>query len=240
MKSAYIIAAMFVVILASCKKEDDPSGPIDKLAINISYNVDGVPLAWDTLLYTNNAGNKYSVSKLQYYLSGFRFYRNGQMYYKSDSVFYVDARKNTSAYYLEGMPYLKYDSIAFYVGVAPEYNLPNALPATLENTAMIWPETMGGGYHFMKMEGHWRDAGNQYPGFAMHIGNTEMLVRAGIRCDMSVQPTTGATLNMSMNVNEWFRNPTTYDFSTDGVYIMGNTVLMRKISDNGADVFKAN
>ena len=42
---------------------------------------------------------------------------------------------------------------------------------------------------------------------------------------------------MTMNVNEWFKNPNIYNFNTDGVFTMGDTILMKKLLQNGADVF---
>jgi hypothetical protein len=40
-----------------------------------------------------------------------------------------------------------------------------------------------------------------------------------------------------MNLNEWFRNPYTYHFTVDGAATMNDTSAMRKIAENGSDVF---
>ena len=100
---------------------------------------------------------------------------------------------------------------------------------------MGWPDMMGGGYHFLKLEGHWMDTGGQL-GYAMHIGKNGFLVKAGTKA--SLQVLGGKTINrkLMMNINEWFAHPNTYNLATDGVYSMGNAPLMKKLSENGSDV----
>ena len=41
---------------------------------------------------------------------------------------------------------------------------------------MAWPTAMGGGYHFMKVEGHYLDTSNTIQGFAIHLGKNNNLV----------------------------------------------------------------
>lgn len=237
MKTLHTIAGCLLGLLAitaGCKKTDRTNGVLN---VEVNHTVDGAPLIWDSLLYTNQAGNVYSVERLQYYLSDFRFYANKVFIAQKDTVLYVDARKGEANHFmLDKVPLAYFDSVSFMIGVSPQKNITNGLPATMENTIMAWPEMMGGGYHFMKLEGRWKD-GQQTPGFAMHIGTQGLQVQAGMPCDVAV--TTGGTkLQLTMNINEWFRNPHTFNFANDGVYIMGNVPLMRKIQENGWDVFR--
>lgn len=232
----FLAAATYV----SCKNENDE--PIvsryGTLSINLKHNVDNQPLVWNDVLYRNDANELYSIDRIQYYLSSFRFYYQGKLQGQIDSVYYFDAR-NESALQL-GFPQLRaglYDSLTFYIGLDPVMNVTNSLPATLENNAMSWPDAMGGGYHFMKLEGHWKDSMGMQ-GFAMHLGKNGYQVLAGSKCNIKIEAGKHAVITMTMNINEWFRNPHVYSFGTDGVYSMGNAVLMQKIADNGADVFK--
>jgi hypothetical protein len=50
------------------------------------------------------------------------------------------------------------------------------LSTTLDNLNMAWPTAMGGGYHFLKMEGHYLDSLNTNQGYAIHIGKNENLM----------------------------------------------------------------
>jgi hypothetical protein len=115
-------------------------------------------------------------------------------------------------------------------------NKTDALPANTENISMVWPDAMGGGYHFMKMEGYFKD-GTTTPGYAMHLGTNACKFNCKVYSSININNDTH-NLNMEMNINEWYRNPQNFNFNTDGNYIMGNMPLMMKIVNNGFDVFK--
>lgn len=230
-----IVALLISLILFSCNKNDKKR--CGTLKIQVNHQVDGKELAWDTLEYRNQAGNIYSVERLQYYISDLRFYGNQELVKYIDTAIYIDARiLGRSQMVFQDFPFRYVDSVTFLIGVTPKYNIAGGLPATMENAVMDWPEMMGGGYHFLKLEGRWLDK-TQTPGFAMHIGKPGYQVNAGLRCVYLLREDRSDPLIMTMNINEWFRNPHQYDFSTDGVYSMGNDVLMQKLKDNGADVF---
>jgi hypothetical protein len=231
---------IFCILLVSCKKSDDnalPEKKVGSVSLNISYSADSQPLLWNEMIYKNQAGEQYSVNRLQYYLSGFRFYKDKALIQEIDSVFFVDARRSeTNMLLLPAVIIGLYDSISFCIGVVPRKNKIDGLPATIDNVNMVWPDAMGGGYHFLKFEGHWKDS-LATPGFAMHLGSDGLQGFAGISNWSTVLPGKITEVKMSMNINEWFRNPNTFSFAKDGVYIMGNGPLMQKIMQNGGDVF---
>ena len=101
---------------------------------------------------------------------------------------------------------------------------------------MEWPDGMGGGYHFLKFEGHFVDSGNTF-GFAMHIGTNNYLVNGKLWARITLGDGVN-TLNVGMNMNEWFKNPAVYDFNMDGNYSMSSMMAMEKLMMNGADVLK--
>jgi hypothetical protein len=238
-----LILLFAVLILNSCRKDgaDISSPPGNTVTFRLSHYVDGFPLVFDKILYTNTAGNEYSIEKLQYYLSGFKFYKSGRCCYSFNDVFYIDARNKSTSSVALVFPNTAigiYDSVACFIGIAPGQNISNSLPATYENTTMGWPDEMGGGYHFFKMEGRWVDS-TGFPGYAIHLGRNGFQVQSGFRCSIDVGAAKQQQVEVNMNLNEWFRTPTTYSFPIEGVYTMGNDVLMRKIAENGADVLEA-
>lgn len=230
------------MVLAACKK-NNPAPNYGKVNVTISHQVDGVPVLFDTIAYVNQAGNRYSVERLQYYLCDFRIYKQGKLYHSGKEVNYIDARIDSLCVFsislTTGLIAGQYDSVAFCIGVDSSRNIAYGLPATLQNIDMEWPQEMGGGYHFLKLEGHWID-GSQQSGYAMHLGQNAFLVSAGARCNLNIPRSGNASLSLTMNINEWFKNPYLYNFSTDGVFSMGDSVLMEKLSENGRDVFYGN
>ena len=48
------------------------------------------------------------------------------------------------------------------------------------------------------------------------------------------------TINLEMNISEWFKNPYVYDFNVDGNYSMSDSTALIKLLQNGYDVFTMN
>ena len=228
------LAVMSVFIFQSCSEKEDSAVPLTELVIGIQHSVGGKSLVFDSVMYENEAGEKYGISKLKYYLSTLRFYQGGRQVLLVDTVLYVDARKTTTLR-VPNVPAGTYDSIVVHVGVPPAFNHHENLPVTSENLAMQWPDGMGGGFHFLMLEGHWVDGPDQF-GFAMHLGTDPYLVTSVIRAVPVIKGGIEHKLTIVMDANEWFKTPTTYSFSEDGVYTMGVPALMRTIADNGGDV----
>ena len=115
------INALLGILLAtigftSCRKEKENVIPVPltgDLAVNVGYHVDGKKLFFDSLMYTNAAGNVYSVSKVHYYLSRFRLYKEGSVKYASDTIIYVDA-EHAMNFLFRNVPAMTYDSMAKY------------------------------------------------------------------------------------------------------------------------------
>jgi hypothetical protein len=231
------------LVLASCTKQSADSPNHCNILFKVYHKVDAQKLIFDTVIYKNAVQYIYSVEKLQYYISDIKIFKNRVLAYSGTDVFLIDARSDSvisfSVTPAGGLTPGIYDSVAFFIGVHPLFNVTNGLPVTLDNINMEWPIATGGGYHFLKMEGHYKD-GSSLAGFAMHLGENGFQVETGMQCNMEVKPVGDVVFKMTMNVNQWFRDPNTYDFNTDGVFSMGDTLAMTKLSQNGADVFYNN
>jgi hypothetical protein len=230
------ILSILSVILFSCKKDKEETIQPETVSVKLSFECDGASLVKDQFNYTNDAGNNYSVNRLQFYLSDFSFRKTDGTEVKSDEVFFIDFFENRNlTFNLKSIPKAQYDRIKCCIGLPPSLNITGGLPNTIDNSNMAWPDMMGGGYHFLKMEGQFKFAGNNY-GYAIHLGKNPNLVRIESTGNFNL---TGSQslLSMKMNINEWFRTPHTYDLNTDGNYTMGTDSLMLKIAENGTDVF---
>lgn len=231
----------FLFLFASCKKSTDEGSPIVQSGsanISFSYKIDSNPLVYDTLRYQNAAGNKYSITRLFYYISSISFYKSDNSSITLDKVIYMDAAAPNQILHLDAIPEGSYSYISFCIGVSPSHNITDSLPATYENLFMAWPPDMGGGYHFMKLEGHYLDAQQVERGFTMHLGTNAALVQHNkIPITLTVTKNQTASFSLQMNISEWFTHPYNYNFITDGNYTMGNAPLMQLISNNGKDIF---
>lgn len=240
MKTLYRLWPLLVLLMASsCEKNDrDNSFQTGTVTLSVIHKLDQAPLQFDTMLYQNAAGNPFSVSRLYYYISGISFYNQDRLMYRSTDIFYIDAARSENKMLLKGVPATEYTSVTLLIGLAADTNKTGTLPDLIENLNMAWPDEMGGGYHFMKLEGHYLNTSNVKKGFTVHLGTNPALVRhQPISKTFTVAVGQNAALNLEMNIKEWFVNPYAYNFNTDGNYTMGVASLMQLISNNGKDVF---
>lgn len=234
---AFILGA---VLLTACKREDQViKPPIDysaALAFQLSYHVDQVALQKDTLIYTNEAGYKYSVTRLQYFISKISLIKPDSSKLLIYDYQYADAFDASTANFTSNKaPAGDYIGVWFYIGVDSVHNIPFGLPSNTNNNNMEWPVAMGGGYHEIKLEGRYSDSVST-PGYAMHVGTNGFQIPVALYAPVHIKGEL-VPFALRMNVNEWFRNPNTYNFSKDGNYTMGIMAAMKKLSENGKDVF---
>ena len=232
--------SVMMLLFISCKKEKKeepaPIAPVQGIDLSISYKVDNDIFMTDSFMYKTQAGYQYSITKLVYYLSQISLIKTDSSTVLLKDYQYVDAvLSETNQMILKNIPPGNYIGMKFNIGIDSLHNKSDTLPANVENINMQWPQFMGGGYHFIKMEGYFKDTTGTY-GYAMHLGTDSCLVPIKLYKNFTVAGTGKTSLKIIMNINEWFCNPYRYDFNTDGNYIMGKPV-MKKIAANGVDVF---
>lgn len=229
------VLAMFVAASACRKEGDDPPGPTPPVAhgiLRVEHHVDGAALQMDTLLYVNEAGNQYDVSRLDYYLNEIRLLgTNGTPDHTIPGPFLV---MRDDEFALDQWPAGDYSGMSLLLGLSASINVTGGLPNTVENLNMAWPDVMGGGYHFMKFEGHFLSGGVP-DGYAVHLGTNACLPVCGYVAPFTLGADPGS-LVLRFDLNEVFRTPHTYDLDS-GYYTMGDSVLMLRIAENCADAF---
>lgn len=243
-------------ILFSCKKDKRESG---RLKVNFIELVDGHPLVADTVWYENEAGNPYMISEIQYFISKLTiYYSDGDRYnIQSDmGIHYVDTDIPASHQWnpLEDVPAGNVDSIVFVFGLDKETNQSNIYTDPPESN-MFWPDQLGGGYHYMKLNGRWKDPDLVIVPFNFHLGIGQTYDNAGqvtgfVQNYFTVNPylmsgsgktqilpdqVTGITIYM--HTDSWFRSPNTWDFNDWGGMIMQNQEAMKTACENGHDAF---
>jgi hypothetical protein len=131
-----------------------------------------------------------------------------------------------------------YTSISFTLGLNSIKN--NTDKFINENffPSFTWPEFLGGGYHYMQLEG---DLNTVFNGYATHTGPTN-----GI--DFSFNKTFPVIINatnnirdiyINMEINNWYQSPQIFNLTTDG--IMGDSSSQIILQTNGIEnVFSVN
>ena len=125
------------VTTIACKDDDEafgpPQPPEGNWPVRLSFDVDNQALVFDSVLYTNAAGNNYGIHLLQFYLSGFEFTDASGEKFSSDTVVYADARDpSTLTFNLKGIPQGSYTGLTFLSGW-----IPHTTPAIV--LRLTWP-----------------------------------------------------------------------------------------------------
>jgi len=228
-----ILTLVVLNVLSTGCKEDEPK-PKTLLTLILSEQNQGKDILYDSIKYKNTIGNEYSITRLQYYLSDFRFHQKQGEWIQRKGVIYRDGRESDVQVEFGDLPKAEFDSIAFTFGLNEDNNVTGALPANTDNFNMAWPVPMGGGYHFIKMEGHHINSVSEKVGYALHVGTN--IDRDNIKQAVFFDLNTNRSIDVVMDTDEWFQNPNTLDLNNIS-YTMGNDTMMQKVVQNGVSVF---
>ena len=241
MNKIILLISIIALTLTACKK--DPAIPIPSfLTIHFTHTVDGVPLDLTTneseLPYTNGAGQNYNVKTLQYLISNISLETNGSTKTLKD-VHFVDGKDaSTLTLDLGELQNGTYSTLKFNFGLNEEMNISNAYVNEDFHTTMAWPDMMGGGYHYMILEGTFN---NETTFYNTHLGGTmgndySFQYNEKTETSFFIDDKNGdIDITINMDVNEWYNQPNTITLTTDG--IMGNNDMQMQLKNNGSRVF---
>lgn len=235
-----IIAIMIAATaLTSCSKNDDKATETN-LIIQLSHHVSGNALILNNSNYTNAFGNVYTVSRLQYFISDFRLVDTDGNTILIDTAYYVDATNEQSLILKPNtkIPLATYNEVQFVFGLNEAKNTNGAFPNPPENN-MEWPIPLGGGYHYMKLEGK-VVAGDSQNNFQAHTGPTNgnqnyislsfdnLMLKAAASEDL--------VINIEMDINKWWETPHQLNLN-EITMVMGNQPVQEQLKANGQQVF---
>lgn len=246
LKKIILPLCFLAALLTSCIK---PEGHGD-LSINIGYVINGKPLITDTLCYVNEAGNEFMITEIQWFLSQIELQDDqGAWIPLEPRIFYIDTNiPESHTLRIASIPVGKYKTLRFVFGLDEEDNR-TGLFSDPPEANMFWPEPLGGGYHYMKLNGKYLDENEQLAPLNIHLGigqnedQTEFYQNyfsVALPIDLTISENTENQLDLAMIVDNWFRNPNLYDFNVFGSAIMQNQDAQQALKENGTDVFAIN
>ena len=235
---------LLLLCVACAKKEHNGD-----VKIHFSIQVDGENLHYRQMEYQNAAGNRYQVDEVKFFISDVAFLsRGGEKYAVTDheGIHYFDSDIASSYDWLiSKVPDGQFDSITFVYGLLPAQNVTGYFVNPPE-TNMAWPDVLGGGYHYMQINGKWLAANDTIKNFNLHTGigqryengQVTEFVHNQFRMtlplkDFIVQKDGTIQLDFIMNVNAWFAEPNIYDFDVIGGSIMQNQAAQDMLRENG-------
>ncbi|HEX4086116.1 MAG TPA: MbnP family protein [Chthoniobacteraceae bacterium] len=190
------------------------------LDVTVRHVFDGSPLLLDSLRYENAAGETLSVTRLSYLLSGFALEREeGGWVELPGQVAWLDAEAHRVDARLAAVPAGKYRAVGFDVGLAPEQN-DNTDLSKLAPDNPLNPNVNGlhwswqGGYIFLALEGHYRDAAQVIRGYALHLARDKNRTRINLPVLMDLRH--DGTLALDFDLGAMLNAPRPLSFEKDG------------------------
>ena len=229
------ITSLIIMTFSSCEKPNQTD-----LTINFTHTVDAEELTTNSMIYSNSAGENYDVRTLKYLISDITLHaENGNEIILSDIHFIDISDESTFSFTVEDFPNNNYTSISYKMGLDTIKNTNNLHINESYHSAMAWPETNGGGYHYMKLEGAYNNDSTFYN---THTGGTmggDYSFNNVDNISLTIDDDLGdVSININMEINNWYNSPNQIDFSSYGMGIMMNMMMQMDIKMNGiTDVF---
>ncbi|HPD64968.1 MAG TPA: hypothetical protein P5050_02960 [Bacteroidia bacterium] len=239
-----------------------------KIAFKFEHFVNNDTAVFDKMIYTNEAGNPWELTLVQWFISDVTLHKkNGDSVVLNKWTFYhyidTDIPSTLNWDVVDPVDTGTYDHISFIFGFKGERNKPFMFVNPPESQ-MFWPYYLGGdsgGYHYMKLNGFWKDLNNIRRGYNFHLGvgqyqdvngnrikvkqgddSTFIFVQNWFKVDLpssffSLQKDKTKEITIRMNIESWFKTPHVYDHNYWGPDVMENQRALKTIKENGFDVF---
>ncbi|SFZ89726.1 hypothetical protein SAMN05428642_101526 [Flaviramulus basaltis] len=248
MKKLASILFTFLLIL-SCSEDKDDNVSQVSTTFNFTHNWEGTLVTnanFNTIQYINANGEELSIEKLRYLISKITFQNTNGKTYIIDGYNLVDVTNNSNLSFssVTTIPTGDYTNVSFVFGFNNDDNYNNNYP-DLNSTSWNVPEMLGGGYHYMQLEGKFIDNTTTETGYAYHAiravdnsGTNLEFEDTFIEVNLGeVTITNNATFNIEMNIAQWFKSPNTWDLNVLNNMLMPNYDAQIMIYENGQNAF---
>ncbi|WP_299014777.1 MbnP family protein [uncultured Polaribacter sp.] len=238
-----IVSLFLIVILFSSCKDDveccvNPGGSV---TLKFTHNWNGTPITeadFNQLKFTNANGDQLSIEKLRYVITNINLLDT-----KNRNL--VDLGQNTGLSLT--IPNQKADliNLKFRFGFKDEDNT-DGIYQDLNTVNFNVPNMLGGGYHYMQFDGKFVAANNQEAGFNYHAiravnrtdPNNLVFKDTSFEVDLGeIEIINDTTIEIKMNVAEWFKNPNTWNLNELNTVLMPNFDAQILMNENGQSVF---
>jgi hypothetical protein len=261
--------SLLIFLSSSCKKDSKIQEPeiipntSGKIQIEFTHSLGSDSLILNSNQYINEAGNHFEINELMYFISDVQLHlHNGTKKLIDDQTasHYVDLSMPATLTWsvFDTISQGTIDSVTFTFGLSPARNQSFAFVNPPESN-MAWPDILGGGYHYMMLNGKWIDPSQTEQFFNFHMGigqlytdtvtyNTSTItgyVHNNFNVTLATPELTIVTnktakLCIKMDVMSWFTTPHIWDFNYWGGGIMQNQRALNTAKENGFDVFSVN
>ena len=240
------------VVFAACNSDDDSAPQTVNATLTFNHTWDGTEIEnsdFDVTLFTNANGEQLNITRLRYLISNVTFTDANGNAFTAGHYNLVDVREGTGFSYQPDLNFPEGTyTVSFRFGFNDEDNQDGAY-VDLNSAEWNVPAMLGGGYHYMQMDGTYINTEGEVMPYNFHTiraAQPDMPNPPSELTDTSFEVVlgqynielNGGVIEVEMNVAEWFKNPNQWDLNVLDTPLMPNYDAQIMMMENGeAGVF---
>lgn len=250
MKFNLIILAFTLVFVACEKDNDDNISPVTAVNFKFIHKWEETEVSnsdFNSIQFTNAYGNELSIERLRYLISKIKLTKNTGEVITIDEYYLVDLEDANSLNFSTNQTVAvgSYSDISFVFGFTNEDNTDGTY-ADLNSATWNVPAMLGGGYHYMQMDGKYINSSNVESSYNYHViravdnpgSNPTFPQDTFFEVSLGEITLTGATeITIAMNIAQWFKQPNTWNLNEYNQMLMPNSTAQILMYQNGQNVF---
>ena len=249
MKNILSILLITLFTLMSCSEDSEKVSSQTNITFNFSHTWDDIPVTsadFNDIKFINENGEQLNIELLRYLISRITFTSNNNEKLVLNGYNLVDVTNNQNLSFTSStlIPQGTYRDLSFTFGFNNQDNSENY--EDLNSASWSVPAMLGGGYHYMQMDGKFINNEDEEQGYNYHAiravdnpgdnptfpQDTFFNVSLG-----EVTISNNTTFNIEMNIAEWFKNPNKWDLNVFNQVLMPNSEAQIEMYENGQNVF---
>ena len=241
-----LILCIVLFSLISCDIVDFYLNPTSSVEISFVHSWNDKPIQLLDVKYTNENGEKMSINKLKYVVSKIILKKHSNQVYTIKDYILIDLNKSRNFINFEEVP-AGYYQISFVFGLNNEDNIDDAFQ-DLNAQNFNCPETYGGGYYYMQLEGEYLNSNDELTNYYYHTirandkSNPQNLVfqDTSFKVDLGIIEIGGlwsTQIIVNHDISEWFKNPYSWNLNNHNPGSTGDFDTQILMSENGKSVF---
>jgi len=254
-----LATSRFLVTLATLACGSDPTvppppeGATGILVLRFVHTVGTEPLTLSDASYTAPSGSSYAVDSLRYVLTDLALAGGGARARDTAFEALIDVRDPTSLEASLSVPPARYDGLSLRIGLPDARNrvLSEAERPARRWEKIAWPDSLGGGYHFLLAHGRLGAAADPESAFVVALGRQVLrghpvygdttLHRDAMRpvetAPFVVAEDETTAITIRMDLEEWLTRPNFIDLRDFTADTRADVALADDLVENGRDVF---
>lgn len=250
MKKTALLLLSLVALLA-CDNDDDTTTPEieTNVSINFTQSFDGAPITeneFANLAYTNANGDQLSISRLRYLMTDIVLTDADGLETVLSDYNFIDVGESSGNSLQAPTTFKQGDyNLSMRFGFSDADNTNGAYP---DLNVADWgvPSPLGGGYHYMQMEGMYINNEGVNTNYQYHTiraaqnpGENPTLEDTSIALNLGTVSVEGSStsIQVNMNIEEWFQTPNLWDLNELYTMLMPNYDAQILMNQNGQNVF---